>query len=423
MNEAQNIENLSGSQLPINKKKPNNRLLFLVREVLAILIWIFVVTKLFIFDIDIFLVEKLSPGHIWLINYKFFILIGIIAIIFLVTKNRHIFLWSLYVFFYPVILLLWRIPLFIFKKRSWNLVFALIDSIISFFKSFKLTFIITAFYLISVALIFGVSNKILLWISLVVLFIILLWAYIQRIILVFKPSGVYQVYSKIFAFFGEFVQFRPGPSGNPGILLDEKELELSIENMDEIQLQKWTTGVQWPVIFNRICLFVAKKFKSYQDSRFNIVSSVFSILILVFFTVLSFAIINFGLFRINQHFFLVSSVPTFFNFIYYSFNNILFNTIREIIATTPISQVVSMIESLFALFLLAILVSLVLSVRSQRETDELNDLIRYLTEEGMKTEGYLKDKYRYNIEEAMQALQKLNVYSVVIINKITEMLD
>ena len=33
------------------------------------------------------------------------------------------------------------------------------------------------------------------------------------------------------------------------MLLDEKELELSIETMDEKQLQKWTTGVQWLVLF------------------------------------------------------------------------------------------------------------------------------------------------------------------------------
>jgi hypothetical protein len=31
------------------------------------LLWGYVITKLFIFDIDIFLVENLSPNYLWLI--------------------------------------------------------------------------------------------------------------------------------------------------------------------------------------------------------------------------------------------------------------------------------------------------------------------------------------------------------------------
>ncbi len=125
--------------------------------------------------------------------------------------------------------------------------------------------------------------------------------------------------------------------------------------MDEKQLQKWTTGVQWLALFNRVCLFVAKKIKSYQDSQFNIVSSVFGILLLVLYTVFSFSLLNLGLFKINPNYFSFLAEPTFFNFIYYSFNNFLFNSIQEIVAKAPVAQVISMIESVFALFLIAIL--------------------------------------------------------------------
>lgn len=83
-----------------------------------------------------------------------------------------------------------------------------------------------------------------------------------------------------------------------------------------------------------------------------------------------------------------------------------------------------MAESFFALFLIAIFISLVLTFRSQRETDELNKLIIYLTEEGTKAEGYLKDKYKLsNIEEAMQALEKLNAFFADFLYKITDTLS
>ena len=188
-----------------------------------------------------------------------------------------------------------------------------------------------------------------------------------------------------------------------------------------MQIEKWTTNVQTFVLYNRICLFIARRLKSYQESGFNIASSVIAILLLVVFTVLSFALVNFGLFKINQHFFTSSIIPTFFNFFYYSFNVLMFNQIQDIVATTPTSQVISMTESFFALFLIAIFVSLVLSVRSQKDVNELNDLIKNLSEEGTKMEDYVKEKYRFNnIEEAMEALQKLKASFTGFIYRITE---
>jgi hypothetical protein len=63
----------------------------------------------------------------------------------------------------------------------------------------------------------------------------------------------------------------------------------------------------------------------------------------------------------------------------------------------------------------------VLSVRSQRDADELIDVIKNLTEEGIRVEGHIKDKYRLNnIEEAMQSLQKLHASFIDFIYKITE---
>ena len=77
----------------------------------------------------------------------------------------------------------------------------------------------------------------------------------------------------------------------------------------------------------------------------------------------------------------------FFTFFYYSFNNLLFNSIQEIVAVMPMSQMISMIESMFALILVAIFISLILSVKSQRLTDELNQAINNLEKQGGKMDA------------------------------------
>lgn len=181
------------------------------------------------------------------------------------------------------------------------------------------------------------------------------------------------------------------------------------------------TNLQTSVLFNRVCLFAAKKLRDYQNSGLNVVSYVLTILLLVALTIFSFAAINFGLYKIDPGMFAVAGIPNFFTFFYYSFNNLLFNSIQEITPVTPISQSVSMIESFFALFLVAIFISLLLSVRSQRHADELNEVIKGIEEQGTDMEGFIKDEYRINsIEDAMAELDKLKAGTAKLLYKITE---
>jgi len=243
----------------------------------------------------------------------------------------------------------------------------------------------------------------------------LLLAYIQRIIMVFKPAGIHQVYITLFNNYEKFIRETPISS------LDEIELKLPIEKMNDKQLDKWVSDVGQLVLFNRISLFVSRKMKSYQESGFNIVSSVLGVLLLVLYTIFSFAVINFGLYKIDQHFYSYFATPSFFIFFYYSFNVLLFNQIQEVTATMPIAQIATMIESFYALFLIAILVSLVLTFKTQRVADEMNDAIKKLSELGVRVEGYIKNKYRLdNIDIAMEALQKLKASLVGILYDITK---
>jgi len=225
------------------------------------------------------------------------------------------------------------------------------------------------------------------------------------------------VYSKLFSFAGKNVR------SNPVAEMDESVTVLSIEDMDENQIKKWIANVEQLVLFNRICIFTAQKLKSYQDSGFNVISSIFVVLFLVLYTVFTFAIINFGLFKIDDHYYAFSNTPSFFTFFYYSFNVLLFNQIQEIASITPVSQIASMIESFYALFLMAIFVSLMFSVRSQRVTDDLNAVIKQLMEEGSQVEGFIRDTYKLeSIADAMQALQKLKASLIDFLYKITEVL-
>lgn len=237
--------------------------------------------------------------------------------------------------------------------------------------------------------------------------------YICRFFLVFKPSSIFQVYIKIFSGIRKH--------GVSVFALDESIKNLPVESLDQKQMETWTANLQMSVLFNRVCLFAAKKLRDYQNSGLNFVSYVLTILVLIVLTVFSFAAINYGLFKIDSGLFSYTATPNFFTFFYYSFNNLLFNSIREITPILPISQTVSMIEYFLAMFLVVIFVSLFFSFRSQRHTEELNELIKEIAGQGKDMEGFIKNEYKINsIDDAMVELEKLKAGMIKFIYKITE---
>src|SRR3989339_529247 len=71
--EVQKTE-FSKEKIPEKKeKKTIDIIVSFLRQFLAFLVWAYFVTKLFIFDIDIYFVQKIFPGYIWIFKFNHFI--------------------------------------------------------------------------------------------------------------------------------------------------------------------------------------------------------------------------------------------------------------------------------------------------------------------------------------------------------------
>ena len=371
----------------------------IVLTIVFVVAWLYVIVKLFVFDIDQYVVGKYFPECLWLLNFKFFIFIGIIAIVWLQLGTTKFINLLFYGLFYPLIVFFWKIPYFIFKQRSWNLAFAFVNSIISFFLSFKRNFMFSVVYLISTAIIlFGTDFKIL-GIASGLLLVIVFVAYFYNFVSVFKPSKIFKTYIKIFGWIRE--------NQASSFKLDENIRTLPVASLDSVQLQKRVNNLQMSVLFNRICLFTGRKLRDYQNSGLDIVSNSLLILFLVILTVFSFAFINFGIFKINSDNYHFSSPPNFFIFFYYSFNNLFYASIPQLTPSLPISQMISMVESLLALVLVVIFVSMLISVRSRRLSEDLSEVIEVIESEGNVMETFIRKEYCLStIDDAIAELEK-----------------
>jgi hypothetical protein len=101
------------------KRSTATRAISIAMNAIAPLFWIYVICKLFIFDIDLYLIRQINPSLIWIADYRFFLLIGALATMLLVSRRFTVMAWVTFTLLYPLILFLWRLPILIFKRRSW----------------------------------------------------------------------------------------------------------------------------------------------------------------------------------------------------------------------------------------------------------------------------------------------------------------
>src|SRR4051812_31644477 len=86
-------------------------------DLLAILFSLYAFVKLFVFDLDVYVVSLISPEFAWLLNYKILIVLGVVLVAMAVTKSLTLGLAAAYVAFYPFVILLWKIPRFVWKQQ------------------------------------------------------------------------------------------------------------------------------------------------------------------------------------------------------------------------------------------------------------------------------------------------------------------
>ncbi len=366
-------------------------------EVLSICFWIYTITKIFLFDIDYWIIHNFFANYSWVLDFKLIYILALVCAIWLWVGTRDVIVWFLYIVFYPLVMLLIKLPRLIFKQRSWLLAFAILNTIASFFTNLKYGLIFSTIFLagFSIALF---SRTYPLLVAVGVLLALVFIAYLKSFLNAFKPTVIFQIYSKFLKGVRKW--------GHASFVLDEEIKSIAIEQMKPKQLEKWNANLQSSVLFNRICLLTARRLRDYQKSDWRVIPSILGLLWLVVLTVVSFSGIYFSLYKLNGSLFAVSSEPTFFTFFYFSFNNLVFNATPEIIPVAMLSQTAYMLQASLIFFLVVIVTTFYISHRTQKSSSELDGVISTVEAEARSMESFIQDEYKIpTIEIAMERLK------------------
>jgi hypothetical protein len=162
------------------------RIRWLVLDLVAILFWSYAIVKVFVFDVDVYLVSLVGPELVWLLNYKLLILLSLILVAMLATRSLVLGFAIAYVALYPFVILFWKLPRFVWKQQSWLFAFAILNAAIGLIRSFKRDFISGTLFLISTVLILNSVNHYVLYGSSLIIFALVVLAYVLAFVRAFK---------------------------------------------------------------------------------------------------------------------------------------------------------------------------------------------------------------------------------------------
>lgn len=352
------------AELKVDKKEERkvSRSLRLLREICAVTLWIFVLVKVVIFDIDVYLAEKYAPSFRWLLNYRFFGLLILISAILLVIGKKPFRQFFVYIIAYPFIILFWRIPKLLF--RNWALTIAFAPAIYEASSSFRFRFILATMASLSALCIILTSNPYLLSPAMVFLGAYLIVNLYRNLRRAYRSSifeGLADLVKKLRA------QLEKGEQ----VLWKKVEYDPVSEKGTKDYEQQLSTFymLNWGVEL------IAEKLHIVAKSRKPDLYLMFSWLGTVFVTSLIYAFEYWALYKMNPISFRAESMLTFWNFWGFSFGKLTPSSISSISPVSALAIILSYSELFCALLILVILVFSVLTAAREKYKDDIADFI------------------------------------------------
>jgi len=394
---------------------------FLFFFLIPLLIWLYALTKTFVFDIDDYIFSYLPNEFGWIITYRFFFLISLISATWIVVGNKLFFLFLAVILLFPIAIFI-LIPYFIIKSRSWLFAFAFINILTSSLKNGKQSFIIFTFYTISVTILLYSHDAILLYVTIFSMLLTIIVVYMRALLNSTKPTSVFQLYVKIFDWFRDNALEDDGTKKEGSLfILDQNIRGVPISDLDERQIQVWSHKLSFVVLYNSIGLFIANKLEDFQNSNVAVIQYILQILFIFIVSVLAFAAIHFALYKIDSSQYLSNNLLLFWSFFYFSFCNMVLYSIPGLVSVGQFSQLINMIQFLCSLILIGVFITVVMQIKHASSKVELRKIVERLKSNADDVQDFIRREYLLqSFDEAIAELRRLETGMIRIIMSILE---
>jgi hypothetical protein len=372
-------------------------------DVVGTIFWVYVTLKVFFFDVDRELVESLIPGHDWIIDFRFLAFLIIAAIAVLALGPRKALLCGAYIFFFPLIVLIWKLPKLLYKSKSWISLFAAIHVVASVLANFRYAVIATALGVLSAVLILWTNSHALLAFAMAVIASLLLLALGRTLLFSAQPASFIDIQEKALA------RIRKS-NGLPQIAAISDELrDNQVQRFNEQQQMQFLMNLQSAVLMQRLPLFWAYQLEQYRRSPVPVLFTGLAYAWLVLQTVIGLALLNYGLYKIDPSAFQFEDAPSILVFGRYAVSSLSGSEIGAVQPEGAFANVLFLgATALGIIFLIGFVVGLFLSFRQKSQDAALREMIHGFKEQSRELDRQLQREYDVvSAEEALRRLEEL----------------
>ena len=371
-----------------------------VRNGLGVLVWLYIFLTLFVFDVDRQTFQRIDHKSEHLLVYKLLAILLVLAVVaFLWKKLLATFL---YVVFFPLIVLFWKLPLYIYHRRSAALPLAIINALASLFDGFKWNLICTVAWLVSAAVILVSHNPVALILFTIVLFAAFIRSYARTIRHSFRTSRFVDVQTKLVNSLSE----NNVPSNF--LQVDESFKSDEVQVLTESQVTKFVNDLTTGIFVNRLMYYWAYQLDQYRQGPLPYIFMFLSYLWLLLSTLISLSFVNIAILHGNPSSFSYSSPPSIITMIHYTFASLALGGIFQVTSQSSLAQSIQIVAGIAGpILLLALVLTVLLALRLTRQNSDLENTVSRIRRQGDQMSATLQANYEVSVEVALRKLQAL----------------
>jgi hypothetical protein len=375
-------------------EKLRHRTFWIVLKVVAVVFWLYVPAKLFVGDVDRWVVENVDPSVSWLLDYRFFIFLGLAAIGLLVFKRWKYIGALLYVLVFPLSVIFFYVPRFLARQPTWMPTIGLLNILWTTLRTIRFT--IPALFLFSVA-------ALAIWLdatpgvqAAAIGLLLGLWTIliVRAFLSAVRPASFINAQQRAIG------RIQTSTFAQNTIALPASHLSPEVKKLSKPEIDTLVTNASFALLFYASGYFLADQLERYRKSGASIIFSVLGVAFLYLEALVIFTLVNLGIYQLVPDQFSAATEPTFTTLIRYTLSSL---QLGEINAIQPIGQVATGV-SIYAgisvgVIMLTLVVALIFSVRSSRESTMATESIAEMRKESDEYASRLVNEYRLPIEE------------------------
>lgn len=370
-------------------------------DVISIAFWIYLISDIFILDIDRLAIEALVPALAWLLDFRLLAWIGLVALG-LLAFGRRFWIGVAYVALFPLLVVVWKIPGFFWRMKSWPLLLAVTQAVFSMFSGFRYKVISAFLWLLAAASVLFASGQIAA-VAALALTLLLAVSMSRTIWRSVTGRSFFEVQRT------QIQRLLASQRIQNFLALNDQYKRTDIDRYETTDAHQILNSIGMSVALVRALHLWAYHLERYRSRyRPSFMFAGLSYLWLLAYSVLTLSLANLGLFKFDPQQFGTDGSPSLIAFALYSFGSMALSPTGGIEAVGDVALALQLLAAFagFA-FLAQVVLSILMTFRRERDDQATSELVAQLRGLAAQQEDRFQNEYALSVDDAERKLRDI----------------